>query len=424
MHPSILRPADRLEPDAQSRGHRRRGFAPRASRSRCDGCETVTWTRCVAAPPRFTGRRAHRIDTCLSVVSTVGREGNDRRANDRPREPGPARSAYVDPPTRMLVFGVARHDGSIPAAEVFAVAEACHRSTEQARTRLRRLLAEGLFVRRGVGQRATYHPTDDGLRALAGFGGRPAGPCLGQRLRRLRRHWHLVAFAVPEARRTAWMRCATSSALGGAPSTTACTSAPTRGQGRGGHRRAARRRRPRDPGPDRPAGRGRRERAPRAGRPPVAHRRRGRPLPRFLDRWSVALDHMSQMQRQRAAAARLGLPARRAGHGARLPCLPRRRPAAAGRPAPTLARARPAASAREQPAPGPAPAGRERPARPVRHLRRPAPDTARRRRLGWRGDAGPGRRGRRRRARARPHEPDDDHDSDDAAARHSPGGQQ
>lgn len=109
-----------------------------------------------------------------------------------------------DLPTRMLVFGVARHDGTIPAADAFAVAEACYRSTEQVRSCLRRLVNEGLFVRDGVGQRAVYTPTDAGLRALVAFASRA-----------LRAHaqdaerdgwdglWHLVAFAVPEARRTA-----------------------------------------------------------------------------------------------------------------------------------------------------------------------------------------------------------------------------
>lgn len=110
----------------------------------------------------------------------------------------------VDLPTRLLVFGVARHDGTIPAADLFAVAEACGRSPEQVRSCLRRLLKEGLFVRDGVGQRAVYRPTDAGLRALAAFGGRALlahardtadAPWDGR--------WHLVAFAVPEARRPA-----------------------------------------------------------------------------------------------------------------------------------------------------------------------------------------------------------------------------
>lgn len=109
-----------------------------------------------------------------------------------------------DLPTRMLVFGVARHDGSIPAADVFAVANACGRSAEQVRSCLRRLVGEGLFERDGVGQRAVYRPTDAGLRALAGFGAR----ALQAHAQDTERDtwdgcWHLVAFAVPEARRAA-----------------------------------------------------------------------------------------------------------------------------------------------------------------------------------------------------------------------------
>ena len=109
-----------------------------------------------------------------------------------------------DLPTRMLVFGVARHDGRIAAADVFAVAEACRRAPEQVRSCLRRLVAEGLFERDGVGQRAVYRPTDDGLRALAGFGARAlrahAQDAEGSRWDG---RWHLVGFAVPESRRTA-----------------------------------------------------------------------------------------------------------------------------------------------------------------------------------------------------------------------------
>jgi phenylacetic acid degradation operon negative regulatory protein len=111
----------------------------------------------------------------------------------------------VDLPTRMLVFGTARLDGSIPAAEVFAAAHACQRSAEQVRSCLRRLVAEGLFVRDGVGQRATYRPTDAGLRALVDFGGRAFQAHVQDTAAATGwdGEWHLVAFAVPEARRTA-----------------------------------------------------------------------------------------------------------------------------------------------------------------------------------------------------------------------------
>jgi hypothetical protein len=53
--------------------------------------------------------------------------------------------------TRMVVLGAARHGGTIVAAEAFAVAETCGRSSEQMRSCLRRLVSEGLFAREGVG---------------------------------------------------------------------------------------------------------------------------------------------------------------------------------------------------------------------------------------------------------------------------------
>jgi phenylacetic acid degradation operon negative regulatory protein len=210
----------------------------------------------------------------------------------------------VDLPTRMLVFGVARHDGSIPAAEVFAVAEACDRSTEQVRSCLRRLVAEGLFEREGVGQRATYHPTDDGLRALAAFGGRAlqahaqdSGPAGWDG------HWHLVAFAVPEARRTARDALRDQlGALGGAPVHNGLYVSPqpwdkevvaTAEQlGVVDHVTLARTDELVVGGVSEP-----RELAARLWSiDDVAARYRS-----FLDRWSVVLDHMSAMQRQQVA---------------------------------------------------------------------------------------------------------------------------
>jgi phenylacetic acid degradation operon negative regulatory protein len=119
---------------------------------------------------------------------------------------GPEAGAISDGdlPTRMLVFGVARHDGTIPAADAFAVAAACCRSAEQVRSCLRRLVAEGLFTRDGVGQRALYRPTDDGLRALTAFGSRALRAHVQDNARDTwDGRWHLAAFAVPEARRTA-----------------------------------------------------------------------------------------------------------------------------------------------------------------------------------------------------------------------------
>jgi phenylacetic acid degradation operon negative regulatory protein len=108
----------------------------------------------------------------------------------------------VSIPTRSLVLGMAGADGSIRADEVYPVAEACGQSPEQVRSCLRRIVSEGLYERAGHGRDAVYAPTELGLATL------------GARLRRVRlsfaqdaagrgwdRHWRLVAFAVPEARR-------------------------------------------------------------------------------------------------------------------------------------------------------------------------------------------------------------------------------
>ena len=114
------------------------------------------------------------------------------------------RVTAVEVPTRVLVFGMARPDGSIDAGALYDVAEACGQSDEQVRSCLRRLTAEGLVVREGTGRQAVFRTT-------------PAGDVL--RLGSLRRHelaytqdrrgqgwdgrWHLAAFAIPEHRRAA-----------------------------------------------------------------------------------------------------------------------------------------------------------------------------------------------------------------------------
>ncbi|CAN5620277.1 hypothetical protein BH10ACT1_BH10ACT1_20050 [soil metagenome] len=114
------------------------------------------------------------------------------------------RVTAVEVPTRVLVFGMARPDGTIDAAELYDVAAACGQSDEQVRSCLRRLLTEGLLERDGTGRQATFRST-------------PAGDVL--RLGSLRRHelayrqdrtgqgwdgrWHLAAFAIPEHKRAA-----------------------------------------------------------------------------------------------------------------------------------------------------------------------------------------------------------------------------
>jgi phenylacetic acid degradation operon negative regulatory protein len=107
-------------------------------------------------------------------------------------------------PTRLLVLGLARQDGSILAADVASVAEACGHSSEQIRSCFRRLVTEGLFIRDGLGRNAVYRPTEAGLATLGAQVCRTRLAYIQDRAgHRWDRRWHLVAFAVPESRRAA-----------------------------------------------------------------------------------------------------------------------------------------------------------------------------------------------------------------------------
>jgi phenylacetic acid degradation operon negative regulatory protein len=110
-------------------------------------------------------------------------------------------------------------DGTIDAAELVPVAEACGQTPEQLRSCLRRLVAEGLFVREGTGRDAQFRATRRGMHALGGDLERTR-LAYGQDLqgRGWDGQWRLVAVAVPESRRAA--RDALRErlrALGGAP---------------------------------------------------------------------------------------------------------------------------------------------------------------------------------------------------------------
>jgi phenylacetic acid degradation operon negative regulatory protein len=110
----------------------------------------------------------------------------------------------VTVPTRVLVLGMADGDGVVTASEVAAVAAACGQSPDQVRSCLRRLVAEGLFVRRGAGGDIRYVATEAGHRALDGqlaatrlaYGQDASGQAWDGR-------WRLVAYTAPEARRAA-----------------------------------------------------------------------------------------------------------------------------------------------------------------------------------------------------------------------------
>src|SRR5207248_1494612 len=111
----------------------------------------------------------------------------------------------VEIPTRTLVFGMVGEDGTVAAADLYAVAEACGQSAEQVRSCLRRLVTEGLLIRSGgSGRDASFELTPDGMAALGAiiertrlaYGQDAAG-------RGWDRQWRLVAFAVPEQNRVA-----------------------------------------------------------------------------------------------------------------------------------------------------------------------------------------------------------------------------
>ena len=112
-------------------------------------------------------------------------------------------STTVTVPTRTLVLGVARRDGTIRASDVYRVAEASGQTAEQVRSCLRRMVSEGLYERDGSGRNAIFRPTAMGAASL------------GARLRRVRLSfrqdaagrgwdgsWRVVAFAVPEVNRS------------------------------------------------------------------------------------------------------------------------------------------------------------------------------------------------------------------------------
>jgi len=113
-------------------------------------------------------------------------------------------SGELEIPTRVLVLGMAHHDGTIVGDELYPIATACGLTDDQVRSCLRRLVAEGLFIRIGDGKMSVYHATETGIRALGSTMERArlayAQDAAG---RGWDRTWHLVAFAIPEAKRAA-----------------------------------------------------------------------------------------------------------------------------------------------------------------------------------------------------------------------------
>ena len=139
------------------------------------------------------------VDNTVVAKTTVAKTTASRTTGS----PRPARRSDDPVPTRVLVLGMAHEDGTVLAGELFPVAEACGQTGEQVRSCLRRVVAEGLFVRAGgSGATARYQATAAGMaalgatmeRTLLAYGQDAAG-------RGWDRQWRLVAFALPESRR-------------------------------------------------------------------------------------------------------------------------------------------------------------------------------------------------------------------------------
>ena len=138
-----------------------------------------------------------------------GDEGVGAGPRDRIPALAPAAAIALDAtdggvPTRLMVFGLAHRDGTVHGQELYRVATECGISIETVRSCMRRLISEGIFERRGEGRDAVFPVTGAGAallsvnaqRHLLAYAQDAAG-------RGWDRKWHLVAFAIPESRRTA-----------------------------------------------------------------------------------------------------------------------------------------------------------------------------------------------------------------------------
>ena len=113
-------------------------------------------------------------------------------------------TAFADDiPTRLLVFGMAHRDGKVIGRELYEVIEPCGVSVDQMRSQMRRLVNEGIFERTGEGRDAVFIPTRNGIASMGALMHRHrlayAQDAAG---RGWDRRWRLVAFAMPESRRT------------------------------------------------------------------------------------------------------------------------------------------------------------------------------------------------------------------------------
>ncbi|WP_282797682.1 PaaX family transcriptional regulator C-terminal domain-containing protein [Streptomyces sp. CC224B] len=107
-------------------------------------------------------------------------------------------------PTRLLVHALVREDGTVDAGGLYTVAGRLGMTDQQVRLCVKRLVTEGRFTQEGRGRKATLRAVADVTGSLA-----PDAAYVRHAYRQdaglapWDGVWHLFAFAVPEARRTA-----------------------------------------------------------------------------------------------------------------------------------------------------------------------------------------------------------------------------
>ncbi|CAM5447976.1 putative repressor in the phenylacetic acid catabolism [Streptomyces spiroverticillatus] len=117
----------------------------------------------------------------------------------------PAHAPRPEIPTRLLVHALVREDGTVDAGELYAVAELLGMTDQQVRLCIKRLVTEGRFTHEGRGRKAVLRAVAEAETGIIA----PDADHVRHAYRQDRGFapwdgtWHLFAFAIPEARRTA-----------------------------------------------------------------------------------------------------------------------------------------------------------------------------------------------------------------------------
>ena len=111
----------------------------------------------------------------------------------------------VDVPTRILIEGLLRMDGTVDGHTLYATADALGMTDQQVRLCIKRLVAEGKFTQEGRGRKATLRATPKAVREME-----PDVEFVRLAYKQDRGSttlwdgcWHLVGFAIPEPSRKA-----------------------------------------------------------------------------------------------------------------------------------------------------------------------------------------------------------------------------